>query len=90
MCECGELKRGSVKSVGRGGVKCGVKSVCVKKPSARKASQASPKPLRLRPCVECGRVKRAIFASAQAPLSSVILRAVELQLLQVLRVSLYE
>lgn len=30
MCECGELKRGSVKSVGRGGVKCGVKSVCKK------------------------------------------------------------
>lgn len=59
MCECGELKRGSVKSVGRGGVKCGVKcgvkSVC-KKPSARKASQASPKPLCLRPCVKCGRV----------------------------------
>ena len=30
MCGGGELKRGSVKVWGRGGVKCGVKSVCKK------------------------------------------------------------
>ncbi len=40
MCECGELKRGSVKSVGARRCKMRCKSVCVKKPSARKASQA--------------------------------------------------